>query len=78
MLGYISGEVTRLEHLCLPGVYRVWFSAHQLDLEVKYVFRTTVRSKFQEPLHALIGYLRRQTNLKAQMGTVCQTVAKTR
>lgn len=78
MVGHVSGAVTRLERLCLPAVYRVWCGAHQLDLAVQDSFKTSVNASFQQPLFAFISYLRRQTNLKAEMGKVCPTVATTR
>ena len=78
MVGRISGAVTRLESMVSHSLYRVWCGAHQLDLAVQDAFSTHLKTSFQDPLHSLIGYLRRQTNLKQQMGTVCPTVATTR
>lgn len=78
MVGRINGAVTRLERLMPSGVYRVWCGAHQLDLAVQDAFESTLKAQFQDPLHSLISYLRRQVNLKAEMGTVCPTVSTTR
>ena len=78
MVGRVSGAVTRIEGMVTHSLYRVWCGAHQLDLAVQDAFSNSMKSIFQEPLHALISYLRRQTNLKQQMGTVCPTVSTTR
>lgn len=78
MVGRISGAVTRLEKMVPHPVYRVWCGAHQLDLAVQDAFVSSLKISFQGPLHSLISYLRRQTNLKQSMGSVCPTVSTTR
>ena len=78
MVGRVRGAVTRIEQICANPIYRVWCEAHQLDLAVHDAFDAIMRSSFQAPLHALIGHLRRQVNLKAEMQTLCLTVANTR
>lgn len=78
MVGRVSGVVTRIQNVCADGFYRVWCGAHQLDLAVQAVFEEHVKDNFQDPLHRLISYLRRQTNLIARMCSQCPTVATTR
>lgn len=41
-------------------------------------FQRSMKECFQEPLHSLIKYLRRQVNLKTKMKTVCPTVSTAR
>lgn len=78
MVGRVSGAVTRLDSMMLKKVYRVWCGAHQFYLAIHAAYRSTMKQTFQEPLHSLISFLRRQTNLKAEMGTLCTTVPTTR
>jgi len=35
MTGHRSGVVTRLHQVSLPGCYRIWYAAHQMDLVVQ-------------------------------------------
>jgi len=65
MVGHHSGAVTRLERLALPGFFRIWCGAHQLDLVVQGVMAKSMKACFYEPLTRLISYLRRQYNLRA-------------
>lgn len=73
----VSVAVIFLERLFLPGLYRLWCGVHQFDLAVHDVISSCLQVSFQLPLHSLIGYLRHQTVLKADMETVCHTVAMT-
>ena len=47
--------VTRLECVSLPGFYRIWCAAHQLDLVVQHIMSTVLKAPFHDPLVALIG-----------------------
>lgn len=73
----VARAVTRLEQIMPKGMYRAWCGAHQLDLADKSAFET-MAATFQEPQYNLIAYLRRQVNLKAEMGTARLTVSATR
>lgn len=78
MVGDVPAAVTRLQRQMLPGVYRVWCGAHRLGLAVHDASQRSVKERFQGPLYSLIGYLRRQASLKADMRNVCFTVPTTR
>ena len=78
MTGCHSGAVTRLENIALPGLFRIWCGAHQLDLVVKNCISDSMKECFFDPLVRLITYLRRQHGLRAEMRTTCPTVAFTR
>jgi hypothetical protein len=78
MAGRLSGAVTRLACGTLSGFYRVWCGAHQLDLVIQNVMSTLCSDTFYTHLTSLIGHLRRQQNLVAEMGCTCPTVAHTR
>lgn len=75
MVGYVSGAI---ERLCPSVVYHVCCESHQLVLAVQDAFVTKVRDLFQQPLIALIFYLRRQTNLNASTGSTCPKPATNR
>lgn len=78
MTGRYQGVVTRFEQLALPGFFRIWCAAHQLDLAVQFVMSRVIKDSFRDPLVGLIGYLRRQINLRAEMGTTCPALSTTR
>lgn len=69
MFGRVSGAVTRIIQQFNSGVYLVWCGALNLNLAVQSVFEGCARDSFQDPLHAIILYLHRQTNLVAEMET---------
>lgn len=62
----------------LSSVYGVWCGALLVDLVVQNVFDAHVKETFQDTMHSLISCLRRQTNLKIEMGTVCPITLTTR
>lgn len=78
MTGRFAGAVTRLEQVALPGFVRIWCGAHQLDLIIQSCFQGVYNEGFYGVLTALIGYLRRQQNLIADMRSTCPKVASTR
>ena len=78
MTGRYVGVVTLLDNATGPGFIRVWCGAHQLDLIMADVFDKQLKEDFFSVLTALIGWLRRQQNLIADMGTTCPKVALSR
>lgn len=62
----------------LPGFYRIWYTARQLDIVVQHIMSTMLNHLFLYPLVALIGYLRMQINLSAEMGSKCSSVSTAR
>ena len=52
--------------------------AHQLDLAVQNSFEVSLRSSFHSIFHRFTSYLRRQTNFKAAIRSVCPKQATTR
>jgi hypothetical protein len=73
-----SGAVTRLVEGTLPGFYRIWCAAHQLDLVIQSVIASLCEDTFYETVTGLISHLRRQQKLVAEMKSTCPTVASTR
>ena len=78
MTGHRSGVVTRLYQVSLPGCYRVWCAAHQMDLVVQKIFLKLCNDSFVSNVMALTGYLRRQTNLIHEMNSKCPRFIDTR
>jgi hypothetical protein len=78
MTGRVNGAVTHLAAGTLPGFFRVWCAAHQLDLVIQDAMSALCDETFYSNLTALIGYLRRQQNLIASMRSTCPKVASTR
>ena len=76
--GSHSGVVTRLHQLCLPGCYRVWCAAHQMDLVVQKVFVKLINDTFVTKIMAITGHLRRQQNLITEMESKCPRFIDTR
>jgi hypothetical protein len=76
--GRVSDAVTHLAAGTLPGCFRVWCAALQLDLVIQNVMSALCDESFYTKLTALIGHLRRQHNLIASMRSTCSTVASTR
>jgi hypothetical protein len=54
MTGRHSWEVTRLAEGTLPGFYRIWCAAHQLDLVIQSVISSLCEDTFFETLTGLI------------------------
>lgn len=73
--GHLSVVVARISRECSGEVYKIWCGAHQLDLAVQDVFDDHIKEQFQDPLHRLIIYLPRQTNLIFRMGSKYTTIA---
>ena len=78
MTGSSQGLVTRISSACSPGLIRIWCSLHQLDLVMQKVFKPAFKDKFYSTLTSLVGYLRRQQNLVAEMRSTWPKVATTR
>jgi len=71
------GLLTFLDNATGPNFIRVWCGAHQLDLIMADVYDNLLKEDFYSNLVSLIGYLRRQQNLIADMKTTCPKVALT-
>lgn len=56
----------------------VWCGAHQLDLVVRDSLSAFVDDEFYCTLTAVVGYLRRQSNLANAMGSTCPKLVTTR
>jgi hypothetical protein len=67
MNGRHSGAVTRLAIGTLPIFYRIWCTAHQLDLVVQEVMSCLCEDTFYGTLTSCISHLRRQQNLVSSM-----------
>ncbi|KAH8944818.1 hypothetical protein BDL97_12G005300 [Sphagnum fallax] len=78
MTGRHVGLLTFLDNATGPNFIRVWCGAHQLDLIMADVYDNLLKEDFYSNLVSLIGYLRRQQNLIADMKTTCPKVALTR
>ena len=78
MTGSQQGLVTRIDRACLPGFYRIWCGAHQLDLVVQAIFVQLLNDTFVQNIHSVTGHLRRQQNLIREMGTKCPKFVDTR
>jgi hypothetical protein len=78
MTGSQQGLVTRIDRECLPGFYRIWCGAHQLDLVVQSIFVQLLDDRFVQNIHNVTGHLRRQQNLIREMGTKCPKFVDTR
>jgi hypothetical protein len=78
MTGRHVGLLTFLDNATGPNFIRVWCGAHQLDLIMADVYDNLLKEDFYSNLVNLIGYLRRQQNLIADMNTTCPKVALTR
>lgn len=69
--------VMRFEQITSPKLFGIWCSAHQLDLAVQHVMCNVINQSFRYSLVFLIGYLRRQVNLRAEMDTTCSVLSGT-
>lgn len=78
MTGRVNGLVTRIERTCVGGLVRVWCGLHKLDLVMQRVYKPALDDEFYFQLTALIGHLRRQQNLVAEMRSTCPKVTDTR
>ncbi|KAH6570906.1 hypothetical protein BASA60_007513 [Batrachochytrium salamandrivorans] len=78
MTGRIRGLSTRIESEASPGIIQIWCGLHQMDLVMQRVFESALNEGYLTVLTTLIGYLRRQQNLIADMRVTCPKVATTR
>ena len=78
MTGRVQGVVTRIQQVCTRGLIRVWCGLHQLDLVMQRVFKPALEGDFYGTLTALIGHLRRQANLIAEMRSTCPKLSDVR
>ncbi|KAH6567445.1 hypothetical protein BASA50_003292 [Batrachochytrium salamandrivorans] len=78
MTGRIRGLSTRIESEASPGIIRIWCGLHQMDLVMQRIFESALNEGYLTVLTTLIGYLRRQQNLIADMRATCPKVATTR
>ena len=78
MTGAFPGVVTRLQQLALPGLYRIWCCAHQMDLVVQKAIAVLCNKNFVSSVMGITGYLRRQVNLISEMQSKCPRFVNTR
>jgi hypothetical protein len=78
MTGRHAGVVTRLHQASLPGCYRVWCAAHQMDLVVQKIFIKLCNDSFVNTVVGITGHLRRQQNLITEMKCKCPRFIDTR
>lgn len=71
MTGRYTGAVTKLEDLALPGFFRTWCVARQLELVIQFCVQQVLTSGFYSVPTGLIGYLRRQKSLISEMRCTC-------
>lgn len=67
MVRTLLRALSRIQNITLSGLYRVWCGAHQLNLGVQDVFRSTGKERFQRLFYQLISYFRRQKNIISEM-----------
>ena len=77
MTGAFSGVVTRLQKLALPGLYRIWCCAHQMDLVVQKAIAFLCDKNFVSSVMGITGHLRRQVNLISEMQSKCPRFVNT-
>jgi hypothetical protein len=75
MTGGSRGLATRIQRICSPGLIRVWCGLHQLDLVMQIIFCAACDETFYAALTNVIGHLRRQQTLIAEMRGTCHLVA---
>ena len=75
MTGWISGFVTRMENVALPGFIRIWCAAHQLDIVMHRFYAGLLDEKFYRDLTWLIGFLRRQQKFEESVGSTMCAIA---
>ena len=78
MTGSVKGVGTRIGQVALPGFFRIWCGAHQLDLVVQAVLKSMYNEAFVKTIQSLTGYLRRQQNLIRAMRCKCPRFIDTR
>ena len=78
MTGHHAGVVTRLQRVSLPGCYRVWCAAHQMDLIVQKKILLLCDDSFLPMTMGITGHLRRQQNLILEMMSKCPRFIDTR
>ena len=78
MTGRHAGVVTRLHQVTLPGCYRVWCAAHQMDLVIQKTIVKLCDDSFINTVMAITGHLRRQQNLIVEMQSKCPRFIDTR
>lgn len=78
MTGKVKGVATLFEKAAEEGFFRLWCGLHQLDLCLQRFFKSLLDEKFYVTITGLIGYLRRQVNLRTEMDTTCPIVSSTR
>ena len=74
----VQGLVTFIQDCCLPGMLRIWYGLHQLDLVVQRVFKPYSEGQLYSNLKTLICHLRRQANFISEMRSTCLNVSDVR
>lgn len=77
MTGRYQSALTRFENICMPGIYRIWCAAHQIDLVIQSLMSDVIKQEFRDPRVALIGCLLRQFSLRNEMRITCPIVSGT-
>ena len=78
MTGRVSGLVTRLGAVALPGFVRIWCAVHQVDLVMQRLYRNVDEGGFYHSLTGLICHLRRQKSLIDRLKSTCPALSGTR
>lgn len=70
-MGHISGVQTQMVNLATHDVLQIWCVPHQLDLIVKGTTEAVDHGAWAKTVYMTSTYLRRQSNLIADMGVTC-------
>lgn len=75
MAGPVTGLVNRSEQACVGAIVRVWCRLIKLDFVMQLDYKHALKRDFYSQLNTLIGHLRRQQNLIAEMRSTCLKVS---
>lgn len=78
MTGNAQGLASCIQQESVGKLYRVWCGLHQMDLVMKKAFKQSLDGDYSKILTTLIGHLRRQQTLIAEMKATCPYLAPTR
>lgn len=78
MTGQHNGAFKRFQSVALPGFFRVWCTARQLDLFIRSFMTGVLNQEFGDPFLSIIGNLRRQFAVPNKMDKTCPSVSGTR
>ena len=63
----IQAVLSRIQRASIPGLVRVWYEPHKLDLALQMGYTNSMLMTFLLTLIKLIGFVRRQFNLITKM-----------